>query len=230
MAQRILIVDDNPDLRGNVAEFLRLKGYACEEADCGMLALAQVKSGAFSCVILDIGLPDLDGFEVCEKIRGDGDSIPILMLTARDELDDRVKGLECGADDYLIKPFSLRELAARITALLRRSGGATSAVMSVGPLTLRLDQACVEREGRTLRLTPIQFRLLKTLMAASPSVVSRAVLERELWGDEVPDSDSLRSTMWALRNIVDKPFDLKLIRTVPGFGWAIAADGEGDVK
>lgn len=224
--QRILIVDDNPDLRGNVAEFLRLKGYECEEADCGMLALAQVKSGAFSCVILDIGLPDLDGFEVCQKIRSNGDSIPILMLTARDELDDRVRGLECGADDYLIKPFSLRELAARITALLRRSGGSTANVMSVGDLTLRLDQACAEREGMTLKLTPTQFKLLRTLMAAAPAVVSRTTLERELWGDEVPDSDSLRSSMWSLRNIVDKPFDLKLIRTVPGFGWAIAESGE----
>lgn len=229
MTERILIVDDSDELRRNVSEFLTLKGYCCEEAIDGRMALAQIESGAFSCVILDIGLPDLDGFEICQKIRERGFKTGILMLTARDELDDKVHGLECGADDYLVKPFSLRELAARIAALSRRSGGSLTNELKVGDLVLSLDQAIAKRDGQIIRLTPSCFKLLQALMSAAPSVVSRQVLERKLWGDDIPDSDSLRSCMWNLRNIVDKPFSQKLIHTVPGFGWFIG-DSEGDDK
>ena len=116
-AKRILIADDNDDLRASVGAFLKLKGYECETACDGRMAIAQARSGAFSLIVLDVGFSDIDGFEVCRTLREDGISVPVLMLTARDEVEDRVRGLESGADDYLIKPFSLRELAARIGAI-----------------------------------------------------------------------------------------------------------------
>jgi DNA-binding response OmpR family regulator len=219
MAARILIVDDEDALRRNVSEFLTLKGYECETARDGMTALAALADGAFSLCVLDVGLPDLDGFEVCRRLRERGIDCGVLMLTARDEVDDRVKGLESGADDYLVKPFSLRELAARIQALLRRAGGSVTGELKAGPVTLDLASGTATREGREIRLTPTQFKILKTLMKAAPSVVSRATLEREIWGDDIPDSDSLRTAVWGLRNVLDKPFAEKLIGTKPGFGW-----------
>lgn len=212
-AKRILIADDNDDLRASVGAFLKLKGYECETACDGRMAIAQARSGAFSLIVLDVGFPDIDGFEVCRTLREDGISVPVLMLTARDEVEDRVRGLESGADDYLIKPFSLRELAARIGAILRRSGGEVTDTLSVGPLTLHLDRCTAERDGKEIRLTPTSFAILKALMSASPAVVSRASLEQAVWGDCPPDSDALRTAMWALRNAVDKPFREHLIRT-----------------
>lgn len=225
-AKRILIADDNDDLRASVGAFLKLKGYECETACDGRMAIAQARSGAFSLIVLDVGFPDIDGFEVCRTLREDGISVPVLMLTARDEVEDRVIGLESGADDYLIKPFSLRELAARIGAILRRSGGEVTETLSVGPLTLHLDRCTAERDGKEIRLTPTSFAILKALMSASPAVVSRASLEQAVWGDCPPDSDALRTAMWALRNAVDKPFREHLIRTSPGFGWSLSPDKE----
>ncbi len=220
MAARILIVDDEDALRQNVSEFLTLKGYECESASDGMTALAALSDGAFSLCVLDVGLPDLDGFEVCGRLRERGVDTAVLMLTARDEVDDKVRGLESGADDYLVKPFSLRELAARIQALLRRSGGSVTGELKAGPVTLDIASGTAVREGREIRLTPTQFKILKALMKAAPAVVSRATLEREIWGDETPDSDSLRTAVWGLRNVLDKPFGRKLIETKPGFGWS----------
>ena len=123
MQENIQVVDDNDDIRSNVAEYLRAKCWKAEEASTGPMAVAQVRTGAFALVLLDLGLPGMDGIEVCRKLRSEGYSLPIMMLTARDELDDRVAGLQSGADDYLVKPFSLRELSARVEAVLRRSQG-----------------------------------------------------------------------------------------------------------
>ncbi len=225
MSERILIVDDEDALRENVSEFLRLKGYECETARDGLSALAALEDGSFHLCVLDVGLPDLDGFEICKRIRDRGLDLGVLMLTARDEVDDRVKGLESGADDYLIKPFSLKELSARIKALLRRAGAGVTGVIRSGPVTLDLGAYTATRDGNVIALTPTQFKILKILMKRSPAVVSRSSLEREIWGDEIPDSDSLRSAMWGLRNVLDKPYDKKLIRTKPGFGWWFCAGG-----
>lgn len=226
MRERILVVDDEDALRENVSEFLRIKGYECEGARDGLSALAALEAGSFHLCVLDVGLPDLDGFEICRKIRDRGLDLAVLMLTARDEVDDRVKGLESGADDYLIKPFSLKELAARIKALLRRAGANVLSVVKSGPVTLDLRSYSASRDGKVIALTPTQFKILKILMKRAPEVVSRASLEREIWGDEPPDSDSLRSAVWGLRNILDKPYEKKLIRTRAGFGWWFCANGD----
>ena len=223
MSIRILVVDDNPDILANVRDFLSMKdGWAPETASTGLEALERIERSTYDLVILDIGLPDTDGITITKKLRAAGRSVPIRMLTARDTIDDRVEGLTSGADDYLIKPFSLRELAARVEALLRRSGASSSGRLSVGPLTLDLKTLRVEREGRDIRLNPTCLQMLRELMQQSPGIVSRNRLEAVLWQGEPPASDSLRSNLYLLRQAVDKPFEHSLIHTHPGLGWSIS--------
>ncbi len=155
MSIRILVVDDNPDILANVRDFLAMKdGWTPETAATGLEALERLERSTYDLVILDVGLPDTDGMTLTRKLRASGRMVPILMLTARDTVDDRVEGLTSGADDYLIKPFSLRELAARVEALLRRSGADPAGRLSVGPLSLDLRTLRVERDGCDIRLNP----------------------------------------------------------------------------
>jgi DNA-binding response OmpR family regulator len=144
------------------------------------------------------------------------------MLTARDTLDDRLQGFSSGADDYLVKPFELSELAARVEAVLRRTHG-TSRLLTVEDLSLDLDSLEVSRAGVPIKLNPIGLKLLETLMQRSPSVVRREQLEEAIWGDDCPDSDSLRSHIHQLRQLIDKPFDIALLQTVHGIGFRLAA-------
>lgn len=219
MSIRILVVDDNPDILANVRDFLSMKdGWAPETASTGREALERIDRSTFDLVILDVGLPDTDGMTLTRRLRASGFTAPILMLTARDTIDDRVEGLTSGADDYLIKPFSLRELAARVEALLRRSGANPAGHLTAGPLSLDLKTLRVEREGRDIKLNPTCLQLLRELMQQSPGIVSRRRLEAVLWQGEPPASDSLRSNLYLLRQAVDKPFDHPLIHTHPGLG------------
>lgn len=178
MSIRILVVDDNPDILANVRDFLSMKdGWAPETASTGLEALERIDRSTFDLVILDVGLPDTDGMTLTRRLRASGFTAPILMLTARDTIDDRVEGLTSGADDYLIKPFSLRELAARVEALLRRSGANPAGRLTAGPLSLDLKTLRVEREGRDIKLNPTCLQLLRELMQQSPGIVSRRRLE-----------------------------------------------------
>lgn len=223
MSIRILVVDDNPDILANVRDFLSMKdGWTPETASTGLEALERIDRSTFDLVILDVGLPDTDGMTLTRRLRASGFTAPILMLTARDTIDDRVEGLTSGADDYLIKPFSLRELAARVEALLRRSGANPAGRLTAGPLSLDLKTLRVEREGRDIKLNPTCLQLLRELMQQSPGIVSRRRLEAVLWQGEPPASDSLRSNLYLLRQAVDKPFDHPLIHTHPGLGWSVA--------
>jgi len=189
MSIRILVVDDNPDILANVRDFLSMKdGWAPETASTGLEALERIDRSTFDLVILDVGLPDTDGMTLTRRLRASGFTAPILMLTARDTIDDRVEGLTSGADDYLIKPFSLRELAARVEALLRRSGANPAGHLTAGPLSLDLKTLRVEREGRDIRLNPTCLQLLRELMQQSPGIVSRRRLEAVLWQGEPPAS------------------------------------------
>lgn len=221
MPVRILVVDDNADILANVGEYLRLKGWECGTCRNGVEALERLSRESWDLLILDLGLPGLDGMTVCWQLRCRGSKMPILMLTARDTVDDRVEGLTAGADDYLVKPFSLRELAARVEALLRRSIGADSDLLVVGPLSMNLRTMKVTREGREIRLNPTGLTLLKELMRASPAVLPRERLEAAVWGGDAPASDSLRSNLYLLRQAIDKPFSAKMLRTHPSLGWSI---------
>jgi len=225
----ILLIEDHHDIAAMVCEHLEFSGYDIDYAADGVTGLHLAVSGEFDAIILDLMLPGMDGLEVCRKYRQEaGGNTPILMLTARDTLEDKVAGLDAGADDYLVKPFEMAELDARLRALLRRSGGNVGdQKLKVGDLEFDTGTLQVKRAGKTLALTPIGMKLLMALMKASPRVVSRRALEREAWGDVVPDSDALRSHLYNLRKSIDKPFETPLLHNVPGMGYRLAESGDG---
>ena len=220
---RILVIEDNRDILANVLDYLQLKGFSVDCAKDGLSGLHLASSGHYDLIVLDIMLPGIDGYQVCKRLREDGRSeVPILMLTARDALDDRLKGLNAGADDYLIKPFALSELVARIEAVLRRSRGSRKRQLQVADLSYDLDTLQVSRAGQLLKLNPLGLKLLAILMQRSPAVVRREALEEALWGDDCPDSDSLRSHVHQLRQVLDKPFPTPLLHTIHGVGYRLA--------
>jgi DNA-binding response OmpR family regulator len=174
--------------------------------------------------VLDLMLPRMDGVEVCRRLRAEAKkSTPVLMLTARDTLADKVTGLDAGADDYLVKPFAIQELEARVRALIRRDRRQVSAeVLRIADLVLDTASLRVSRAGNELQLSPIGLRLLTILMRESPRVVTRRDIEREIWGDGLPDSDTLRSHLYNLRKVIDRPFQKPLLHTVQTAGYRIA--------
>lgn len=221
MTMTVLVVDDNADILSNVRDYLEMSGLSVETALGGREALSRMSRKSYAVCILDIGLPDIDGLSVCKTLRQKGDKTPILMLTARDSIDDRVTGLSVGADDYLIKPFSFRELSARVQALIRRAYGDEQMKLKVGDLEFDLSTTQVFRGGQLIKLNPTCLTILKELMTKSPAIVSRNRLEALVWSDSVPDSDSLRANIYLLRQAIDKSFDKKLLHTHPGLGWSI---------
>ena len=220
---RILIVEDNPDILANVLDYLQLKGYTVDCAQDGLGGLHLAVTQTYDLIVLDVMLPGIDGYQICKRLREDARlDVPVIMLTARDTLSDRIQGFNTGADDYLVKPFALSELHARIQAVLRRTRGGRSHELRVGDLSFDMETLQVLRAGRTLKPHPFGLKLLEILMRKSPAVVRREELERELWGDDCPDSDSLRSHIHQLRQIVDKPFDSPLLHTIHGIGYRLA--------
>lgn len=224
---RILIVEDNMDLAENISDSLESRGHITDFAIDGPNGLHLALTGAYDLIILDLMLPGFDGLTLCKRLREDSEQyIPVLMLTARDTLDDKLLGFEHGADDYLVKPFALRELVARVNALAKRDEIGSKRRICVSDLILDFGTQRVERAGKSIELNRTCMNILKILMQASPEVVSRADLEFAIWGDLPPKSDSLRSHMYTLRRKIDKPFDISLIHTVQGLGYAIRGDDE----
>jgi len=222
---RILLVEDNRDILANLADYLTLKGYTVDCAQDGLSGLQLASSQHFALVVLDVMLPGIDGFTLCQRLREEArSSTPVIMLTARDTLDDRLQGFRSGADDYLLKPFALSELAARIEAVLHRSQGMNRRNLQVGDLAYDLDTLEVSRAGRLLKLNPLGLKILEILMQRSPNVVRRDALEEAIWGDDCPDSDSLRSHIHQLRQVIDKPFAQPLLHTVHGVGYRLLAE------
>ncbi len=225
---RILLVEDNRDILANLVDYLELKGYTVDCAQDGLSGLHLATSQHFDLIVLDVMLPGMDGFSLCKRLREEARiHTPVIMLTARDTLDDRLTGFKSGADDYLLKPFALSELAARVDAVLRRSQGGGKRSLQVGELIYDLDTLEVTREGRALKLNPIGLKLLALLMQKSPHLVRREVLEEGLWGDDCPDSDSLRSHVHQLRQVIDKPFASPLLHTQHGLGYRLAETVDG---
>lgn len=220
---RILVIEDNRDILANILDYLELKGFIVDCAQDGLSGMHLALTQPYDLIVLDIMLPGMDGYQICQKLRQEaGNNTPIIMLTARDALDDRLVGLNAGADDYLVKPFALSELVARIEAVLRRSSGTNKRVLEVADLRYNLETLEVSRAGQPLKLNPIGLKLLATLMQRSPAVVRREALEEALWGDDIPDSDSLRSHIHQLRQSIDKPFATTLLHTVHGVGFRLA--------
>lgn len=219
----ILLVEDHSDLAASVGDYLENCGYAMDFGADGSIALNLLEANKYDLIVLDLMLPKVDGIKVCKQLRERGDGTPVLMLTARDQLEDKITGFEAGADDYLVKPFAMQELEIRIKALIRRARGEVSdGAMKVGDLVFDPRTMRVEREEKRLNLSPTSVRILKVLMRESPRLVTREQLENELWGDMLPDSDTLRSHMYNLRKSLDRPYKTKLLHTVQGLGFKIA--------
>lgn len=222
----LLLVEDHYDLAATLCDFLQDHGFIVDHARSIQAAQRFISQQAYHVLLLDINLPDGNGYELCQWLRQEcGLSIPVMMLTARDTLHDKLNGFAVGTDDYLVKPFDLWELLARIQAMIKRSRGEVAHVRwQTGDLILNTANQTVTRASQIIELAPIQFRLLALLMRQSPQVVNRQAMMLELWGEEEPESDALRSHIYNLRKQIDKPFAQKLLHTVPGIGLKISLD------
>jgi len=226
---RLLLVEDNRDILANLADYLALKGYEVDCAQDGLTGLHLAATQHYDLAVLDVMLPGMDGYTLCRRLReGERRDLPVIMLTARDALDDRLQGFRTGADDYITKPFALPELAARIEAVLKRTRAGGRRLLNVADLSYDLDTLEVARAGQPLKIGPIGLKLLAVLMQKSPAVATREALESALWGDAPPDSDSLRSHIHTLRQQIDKPFPKPLLHTVHGVGFRLADTVDAD--
>jgi len=226
---RILLVDDEADLVDAIARGLRRNGYAVDTALDGDEALAKATWTPYDLICLDITMPGLDGFEVCRALREnppEGVAPRILMLTARDTVEERIRGLDVGADDYLVKPFAFDELAARVRSLLRRDSGRTGAVLMVGSLLLDTATHDVSRGGRSLDLTAKEFALLRYFMSRPGDVVSQEDLLDHVWDEHVdPFTNTVRVTVGTLRRKLSEGDELAIIETIVGSGYRLLDDG-----
>ncbi|HZL99688.1 MAG TPA: response regulator transcription factor [Planctomycetota bacterium] len=218
---KILIVDDDPKIRSFVARGLRESGVECESAEDGEAALARLRSQPFDLVLLDVMLPGIQGWDVLETVRREGLTVPVIWVTARDELEERVKGLELGGDDYVVKPFAFAELLARIQAVSRRH--ALSRVRRIADLEIDPVAGTARRSGRLLDLTRMEYTLLRKLADSEGQAVSRGELLKSVWGIEFdPGTNVVDVHVRRLRRKLDAPFPMPLIHTVRGAGYRLA--------
>ena len=220
----VLVVEDNATLSAMVGDYLEGRGFEVDYASNGLDGYRLAAENNYDVIVLDWMMPRMEGIEVCRRLREEArKSTPVLMLTARDTLEDKLEGLGKGVDDYLVKPFAVQELEARLRALIRRDRRQVGAeVLQVADLVLDPSSLRVTRAGQELELSPIGLKLLTILMRESPRVVSRQEIEREIWGNSLPDSDTLRSHLYNLRKVIDKPFDRALLHTVQSAGYRVA--------
>ena len=218
---RVLVVEDQHDIAANIWDFLERRGYEVDHAGDGASGLVHAMRGNFDVIVLDLGLPRLDGLELCRRLREAGRGTPVLMLTARDTLDDKLKGYAEGADDYMVKPFELKEMEARLRALLRRAHPPSDAALAVGELRFDPASMIATRAGRSIPLTRAQAAILDLLMRRSPGVVPQGALMERVWPRHDGDARALHTHIYELRALVDKPFDGGLIQTVHGIGYRL---------
>ena len=224
---RILIVEDNADIAENIGDYLEQQGHVLDFAMDGIGGLHLALTQDFDVIVLDIMLPGMDGLTFCRKLRKEAEKkTPVLMLTARDTLSDKLEGFKAGADDYLVKPFALQELAARIGVLVRRGDRTSITRLSVADLEVDIGTMLVQRAGRKVEMNRVCLKILIMLMQAHPNIVTRKELEHSLWGDEPPGSDALRSHIYALRSAIDRPFKVSLLETVHGVGYRLVVPDE----
>lgn len=220
--KQVLVVEDNEELQGILADFLEVKGAVVDFADNGELGLKLALGNDFDAIILDVMMPKKDGMQVAKELRDNGCTTPILMLTALNGREDLLKGFERGVDDFVTKPFNFPELEVRLSALIKRyRGNVASSLLQFGSLTIDQRSHKITREGHQLLVTPVMYQILVKLMKTAPEMVSRDVLIHEIWGEEAPDKDVLRSHIYLLRNVLDKPFKKSMLITVPKFGFRL---------
>lgn len=227
MPQRlhILVIEDNLALRSSLAGLLQAHGHRADFAADGRCGLALALAEPPDVLVLDLNLPGLDGLSVCRRLREQSDRhVPVLMLTARDSLHDKLQGFDAGADDYLVKPFAGQELLARCLALSQRHRAGTGHLLRIGSLCLDRRSGEAQRHDRRLELLQMPRRILQELAEAWPRTLSRSELIQRLWGDEPPQSDPLRSHLYLLRQELDKPFAVAMLKTVHGVGFQLVSD------
>ncbi|MCL1093093.1 response regulator transcription factor [Shewanella kaireitica] len=222
MTLKLLIIEDNIDVAGILGDYFEAQGAELDFADNGELGLSLAQAFDFDAIILDLMLPKLDGLSLCKALRSLGCSTPILMLTALDNKADLLTGFDCGADDYLGKPFDLDVVDARVKALIKRHRGQVAqGVLRFGDVEINIAQHQAYRQQMQLALTPTTYQILLLLMKHAPNVVKREQIIEELWGQSPPNNDILRSHMYQLRNQLDKPFKYPMLATVPKVGFRL---------
>ena len=226
---KLLFIEDNRDILANVYQYFEALGYKVDSATDGVAGLTLAASQEFDVVVLDLRLPRLDGLEVCRQLRKVHRCYtPVLMLTARSSLEEKIDGFDSGADDYMLKPFELPELDARLKALARRARGPQATTLRYADIVLDLEMHEARRAGRRVDLSPIGFRILAKLLKAAPAFVSKSDLERDIWEDDLPETDALRSHVYALRKAIDKPFQLPLLHTLHGVGYRLKVPDDSE--
>lgn len=219
----ILLVEDDRALAGSLSDYLSEVGFDVDFAFDGQACLERTLLQSYDVIVMDITMPKLNGLHACKALRKRQDHTPVLFLTARDTLADKLDGYDAGADDYLVKPFEPQELVCRLQALLkRRKSGPDTEQLLCGELVIDFKRNKVHRDGIDIDLQTVQLRLLALLAEAAPNALSRRQLENALWPDELPESDPLRTHIYRLRRLLDKPFKRKLIKTVHGRGYRLA--------
>lgn len=222
---RILIVEDNEALRNNIAAMFKALGHLVDSASDGLTGLQLALELRPDVLVLDLSLPGMDGMRVCAQLRDQADRhLPILMLTARDSLDDKLRGFAAGADDYLAKPFAEAELLARCLALSQRHRVGIEHTLCIGSLRIDRRSCSATREGQGLALHRTSYRILLELAEAWPRTLTRSALITRLWGEDPPESDPLRSHLYLLRQVLDKPFSKAMLSTVHGVGFRLVSD------
>lgn len=219
---RILFAEDEPDLREVTVKRLKSEGFGVDGCPDGEEALLYLESTDYDVVILDIMMPKVDGLSVLRKIRSRGNAVPVMLLTARDTVGDRVSGLDAGADDYLTKPYEFEELAARIRALLRRNSGNKTDIVTVADLTVEFSTRKVTRAGKEIALSAREFAILESLIRHKGAVLSRAQLENQVWDYGFEGGSNIVDVyIRYLRKKIDAPFEKKLIHTIRGAGYTL---------
>jgi DNA-binding response OmpR family regulator len=222
---RLLVIEDNPLLRTQLEGLLMAEGIEADFAGDGLSGLQMALASPPDVLVLDVGLPGLDGMRLCERLRAEADRhVPVLMLTARDTLDDKLQGFRAGADDYLVKPFAGAELLARCLALSQRHRTGQAHVLQIGTLQVDRRQGMAHRDGQRLELHATSYQILLALAEAWPRTLTRSELIQRLWNDAPPDSDPLRTHLYFLRQALDKPFATPMLKTVHGVGFRLETD------
>ncbi|WP_189403791.1 response regulator transcription factor [Alteromonas halophila] len=220
---RVLLVEDTRALATEVYDFLENQGMDVDYAETGKQALALLNDHRYDVVVLDIMLPDTSGINICQFIKENIEPMPpVLMMTARDSIGDKTVGFDAGADDYLTKPFDQHELLLRCKALTRRQQLHRSQTITIGELSFSEKQQVAHRNGCALKLSSTNFRILGLLVMAYPNAVSRQEIIQQVWGDDFPDSDALRSHIYTLRQVLDKPFATDMLVTIHGIGFKLS--------
>ncbi len=221
----VLVIEDNQRAAANIGDYLELKGHVVDFAMDGLTGMHLAVTQSFDVIVLDIMLPGMDGITLCRRLRQEAKNVtPILMLTAKDTLNDKLEGFDAGTDDYLLKPFEMKELEVRLHALARRSMAITDNVLEIRDICVNTESRTVTKAGVPVELTRTCFSILVELMSAAPKVVTREDLGKKLWNDYIPASDVLRSHIYALRKKIDTPGRESMVETVLGIGFRISVD------